>query len=56
VGLLVGQVSNLTVDIRSGWKLDLPATPPTLKDREACEPPAMRPGVRHYRPKTAAVA
>jgi len=27
--LLVGQVSNLTVDIRSGWKPDLPATPPT---------------------------
>jgi len=28
VGLLVGQVSNLTGQTRSGWKPDLPATHP----------------------------
>jgi len=28
VGLLVGQVSNLTRQTRSGWKPDLPADPP----------------------------
>src|SRR5262245_12292338 len=33
VGLLVGQVSNLTVFARSGWKPDLPATHPLWMDR-----------------------
>jgi len=28
VNLLVGQISNLTVQLGSGWKPDLPATSP----------------------------
>jgi len=32
-GLLVGQVSNLTGQTRSGWKPDLPATHPQGADR-----------------------